>query len=89
MTVLRGYTFTLWTSPQAAESAMARSAPHRAGIERVRVRFGHRAFTSIWVPHRLNRQMADCRCGRQVWFEAGTTTPVCACGATVAVASYI
>jgi steroid delta-isomerase-like uncharacterized protein len=87
---LRGHTLTLWTSPEAAESALARSAPHRAGIERVHAGLGHRGFTSIWVPHRLNPQNANCpSCGRQVWFEAGTTAPRCACGAEVVVASYI
>jgi len=87
---LRGHTLTLWTGPGAAESALARSAAHRAGIERVHAGLGHRGFTSIWVPHRLNPQMASCpSCGRQVWFEAGTLDPRCACGAQVAVASYI
>jgi hypothetical protein len=87
---LRGHTLTLRTSPEAAESAMARSIPHRAAVERAINGFGRRGYTSIWVPHRLNRQKATCpSCGESVWFDAGTASPRCTCGGAITVASYI
>jgi steroid delta-isomerase-like uncharacterized protein len=86
----RMHTVTAWTSPAAAEAAMARNAPHREAVARVR-RDGilPRGFTSIWVPYRLNQQMADCpACGVKVWFDA-EANPRCSCGAEINVASYL
>ena len=85
----RMHTVTAWTSPEAAEAGMARNAPHREAVQRVR-RDGilPRGFTSVWVPYRLNQQMADCpTCGLKVWFDPGAT-PRCGCGAEIPVASY-
>lgn len=89
---LRGHTLTAWTSAGAAESAIARSAAHREGVERVRTGgLGMHGFTSIWTPYRLNQQFAICAsCGTRCWIEAGTATPACdACGAEVGVSSYL
>ncbi|MBC3192909.1 nuclear transport factor 2 family protein [Pseudonocardia sp. C8] len=86
----RMHTVTAWTSPEAAASAMARSAGHREAVARVR-RDGllPRGFTSIWVPHRLNQQQTDCpACGTKVWFDPGAA-PRCDCGAELTVGSYL
>lgn len=88
----RGHTLTAWTSAEAAESAIARSGAHRDGVERVRTGgLGMRGFTSIWTPHRLNQQFAQCpACGARCWVDAATASTSCtACGAGVDVVSYL
>lgn len=88
---LRGHTMTAWTSPEAAESAIARAAPHRAGMDRVRSGgLGLRTFTSFWVARRLNPQFANCPgCGARVEIPTGAEAADCRCGTPVAVSSYI
>lgn len=88
----RGHTLTAWTSPEAAESAMARSARHRDAVERVRTGgLGTRGFTSIWMPYRLNQQFVGCtRCGAKCWLDAGSATSSCpGCGTELGPASYL
>ena len=87
----RNVTLTAWTSPEAADAAIARNARHTAAIDRVFTdRFGKRGFTSIWQPYRLNAQFAACEsCGAYVQLPAGDATADCACGETVTVAPYI
>jgi steroid delta-isomerase-like uncharacterized protein len=86
----RGHTLSAWTSPEAAESAMARSGPHRAAVERAGSGLGRQGFTSIWAPHRLNHQRAVCpTCHVPVDIEAGAAAAVCSCGAELGVTSYL
>ena len=77
----RNTTMTLWTSPEAAEVALARNTPHTDARGRVeRDRFGVRGFTSFWKPFRTNPQFVECGCGRHVPFVDGPTA-TCECGA--------
>ena len=57
----RGHTFTAWTTPEAAERAIAGNRAHPEARERfLRGPLGRRGFTSIWVPRRLNPQHVRC-----------------------------
>lgn len=85
----RNTTLTLWTSPEAAAGALARSAPHRDGVARMATGFGARAFTSIWQPYRLNAQLVTCTCGRSVPVADQATSAACACGSEVQVQPYV
>jgi steroid delta-isomerase-like uncharacterized protein len=87
---LRGHTVTLWRSTQAAEAAIGRSRAHRDGVDRVRSRgLGTRVFSSIWIPHRLNNQLARCPdCSATVDIPGGATAR-CACGREATISSYI
>lgn len=71
-------TLTMWTSPEAAEAAVARARPHREAMARVeRDEFGRRGFTSLWQPYRLNEQRSRCTaCGS--WTVVAES---CTCGA--------
>lgn len=71
-------TVTAWTSPEAAEAAMARARPHQEAMARVeRDGFGQRGFTSFWQPYRVNEQRSRCtECG--AWTAVGAA---CSCGA--------
>ena len=86
-------TFTLWTSPEAAEAALARNAPHNRAMDE---HWQHGAygglagFTSIWQPYRLNNQFATCaQCAAYVRIRPGDSTAACDCGGAVEVASYL
>ena len=70
----RGHTFTAWTTPEAAERAIARNRAHTGARERfLRGPLGRRGFTSIWVPHRLNPQHLRCPgCGDRHAIAPGT-----------------
>ena len=70
-------TFALWTSPEAAEAAIARARPHQEAMSRVQHQgFGRRGFTSFWQPYRLNEQRSRCAaCGS--WSEVAEP---CSCG---------
>jgi predicted ester cyclase len=87
----RNLTLTAWTSPEAAEAALARNAPHAAAMGRfLQERFGTRGFTSIWQPYRLNSQFASCpACGAYVSITAGDSTAGCACGREVDTVPYL
>lgn len=86
----RGHTFTAWTTPQAAEKAVAGNRAHREA----RARFlhgplGRRGFTSIWVPRRLNPQHVRCSgCGTRHVLRGGETASRCRCGRPAGVVSY-
>jgi predicted ester cyclase len=85
----RNATLTLWTSPEAAESALARSRPHEEAAEQVRAGgFAARGFTSFWAPHRLNAQFARCECGALVELGPEDAT-ACACGELLTPTPYI
>lgn len=70
-------TIAMWTSPEAAEAAVARARPHQEAMARVeRDRFGQRGFTSFWQPHRMNEQRSRCSaCGS--WTAVAAP---CSCG---------
>ncbi|MDQ1704864.1 MAG: hypothetical protein QOF18_1230 [Frankiaceae bacterium] len=87
----RNLTLTAWTSPEAAEAALARNAPHTAAMDRVLSEgFGARGFTSIWQPFRLNSQFATCPdCLAYVSLAPAVATATCGCGAEVTVAPYL
>jgi predicted ester cyclase len=54
----RGHTLTAWTTPQAAEAAIGRMALHREAMERfLKQGLGVNAFTSFWIPYRMNNQL--------------------------------
>ena len=80
-----------WTSPQAAEAALARSAPHRDGINRVmQGGLGMRGFTSIWQPYRLNPQFARCAdCSTYTPIPNGARSATCECGAEISPVAYL
>lgn len=71
-------TLTMWTSPEAAEAAVARARPHQEAMARVEHdAFGRRGFTSLWQPYRLNEQRSRCQaCG--AWT---VVAELCTCGA--------
>jgi predicted ester cyclase len=87
----RNVTLTLWTSPEAAEAALARNAPHNAAMDRLwQHGLGTRGFTSIWQPFRVNNQFAGCSaCARYVAIVPGEQSATCECGGTVEVTSYL
>jgi hypothetical protein len=88
----RGHTLTAWTSPQAAEAAIARCIPHRQAMERIFTGgLATRGFTSLWVPYRLNDQLARCpACKRLLRIPTTAKTSPCPCGAgEVHLSSYI
>lgn len=87
----RNYTFTAWTSPEAAEASLARTSAHNQAMARVYSEgFGGRGWTSMWQPHRLNKQFARCDgCARYVEFAHGATTATCECGAEMTAVPYL
>jgi len=87
----RHMTFTMWTSPEAAEAALARNGPHNAAVSRLwEGDLGRGGFTSIWAPHRVNSQFGSCPdCARYVAIPSGESSAACECGATVEVSSYL
>lgn len=87
----RGHTLTAWTTPEAAEAAIARAVPHRDAMDRfMRHGLGARAFTSLWIPYRLNDQLGTCpSCGHRVSIASGAQSAHCECGGQVTVTSYI
>jgi hypothetical protein len=87
----RNLTLTAWTSPEAAEAALARNAPHTAAMDRVlREGFAVRGFTSIWQPFRLNSQFASCPgCHAYVPFPVDAPAATCECGTEVATEPYL
>jgi predicted ester cyclase len=87
----RHVTLTAWTSPEAAESTLARNAAHTEAMSRVTDDgYGARGFTSIWQPYRLNAQFASCPgCSRYVSLPPDATTATCECGGTVEATPYI
>jgi hypothetical protein len=87
----RGTTLTAWTSPEAAESAIARNRPHQEAMgQMLGGDLGAAGFTSIWSPHRLNRQIAACAsCGRKLFIEGGASTAKCDCGTEVSIGPYL
>jgi predicted ester cyclase len=87
----RNVTLTAWTSPEAAEAALARNAPHTEAMDRVtKDRFAVRGFTSIWQPYRLNHQFATCGdCHAYVSLPLDATEAVCECGASAATEPYL
>ncbi len=86
----RGHTISAWTTPSAAEAALARSRSHRAARDRfLRGSLGERGFTSVWVPHRLNPQHLRCPgCGLRHAVRPGVIGVRCRCGAEPGVVSY-
>jgi len=87
----RFVTFTQWKSPEAAEAALARNAPHDDAMKRYwDGALGHRGFTSIWQPYKVNPQWAACpECSAYVRIDAGQPTVACECGGTVEVSTYL
>jgi predicted ester cyclase len=87
----RHVTLTLWTSPEAAEAALARNAPHNAAMSRMwEGGLARGGFTSIWAPHRVNAQFSSCPdCARYVAIPAGDAGATCECGGAVEVTSYL
>ncbi|PVZ05002.1 hypothetical protein [Actinomycetospora cinnamomea] len=86
----RGHTFTAWTSPGAAERAVAGNRPHAEARRRfLHGTLGRRGFTSLWVPHRLNPQHVRCPdCGDRHAIRPGNEAPRCHCGAALGLAPY-
>lgn len=86
----RGHTFTAWTTPEAAERAVARNRAHAEARERfLHGPLGPRGFTSIWVPRRLNPQHVRCPgCGERHAVRPGATALRCSCGTVPVLASY-
>ena len=85
----RNLTLTAWTSPAAAEAAVARNAPHTAAQQRVtQDGFGARGFTSFWQPYRVNEQFVQCGCGAYVPL-GGQATATCDCGTQHAASPYV
>jgi steroid delta-isomerase-like uncharacterized protein len=84
-------TIAMWTSPQAAEAAIARNTPHSSAMQRVqREGFGSRGFTSFWQPYRINEQHVRCTaCGEWPAIEAGADAVVCSCGERFEVTPYL
>ena len=87
----RNLTLTAWTSPEAAEAALARLPAHTEAMGRVMQEgFGKQGFTSIWKPHRVNSQYARCPdCNAYPAIPAGETRTTCDCGAQVEVVPYL
>lgn len=88
----RGHTLAAWTSAQAAEAAIARCKPHHQAMDQVFTgELAGRLFTSVWVPYRLNDQLARCpACAHLVRIPTGAKTASCQCGAgRVQLSSYI
>jgi predicted ester cyclase len=87
----RHATLTFWTSPEAAAAALARNRPHDEAMSRMwQDGLGHRGFTSIWQPYKVNQQFGSCTdCSAYVPIPAGAATVACECGGEVAVASYV
>ena len=87
----RHMTFTMWTSPEAAEAALARNRPHEEAMSRMwEGGVGGGGFTSIWAPYRINSQFTTCPdCARYIAIPSGEPTGVCECGGTVEVTSYL
>ena len=87
----RHMTFTLWTSPEAAEAALSRNGPHNQAMSRLwDGGLGRGGFTSIWAPYRINTQFDSCpNCARYVAIPNGAATATCECGGTVEVGSYL
>jgi len=87
----RHVTFTMWTSPEAAEAALARNRPHQEAMDRLwEGSLGRGCFTSIWAPYRINTQFGSCPdCARYVSIPSGAGTGVCECGGSVEVTSYL
>jgi steroid delta-isomerase-like uncharacterized protein len=84
----RNTTLALWTSPQAAEAAIARAAPHEEARRRMQGGFGRRGYTTFWQPYRLNDQFVRCACGQDVSFATGASV-TCACGAAHEAVAYL
>jgi len=86
-------TMTMWTSPEAAEAALARNAPHNRAMRdhwESGAYGGTAGFTSIWQPYRLNDQFGTCGdCSAYVRVTPGEASAVCSCGGTVEVTSYL
>jgi predicted ester cyclase len=87
----RHVTLTLWTSPEAAEAALARNSPHNEAMSRMWAGgLASGGFTSNWAPHRVNAQFSSCPdCARYVAIAAGDAGATCECGGTVEVTSYL
>jgi predicted ester cyclase len=87
----RHVTFTLWTSPGAAEAALGRNSAHNEAMSRLWAGgLARGGFTSIWAPHRINTQFGSCpECARYISIAPGDATGMCECGGTVAVTSYL
>lgn len=75
-----GYTVSGWTSPDAAEEIMRQEA-HKAAVHAFfSDGLGSSAWTSVWVPARLNTLWVRCSsCGTIADAGGGT----CSCGATL------
>jgi predicted ester cyclase len=87
----RHMTLTLWTSPEAAEAALARNGPHNEAMSRLwSGELARGGFTSIWAPYRVNAQFTSCPdCARYVAVAPGEQSGGCECGGTVEVGSYL
>jgi heme-degrading monooxygenase HmoA len=84
----RNTTLAVWTSPAAAEAAIARATPHEEARQRMNSGYGRRGYTSFWQPYRLNAQFARCECGGEVEM-AGGPSGTCTCGAVVEAQPYL
>jgi hypothetical protein len=87
----RGHTLTAWSSPEAAESALSTVPAHRAAMrDFLGGTIATRGFTSLWVPHRINRQWGRCpECGTRTAIATGLESVTCECGGEVAVTPYL
>jgi predicted ester cyclase len=87
----RQATMTFWTSPEAAVAALSRNGPHNDAMSRLwQDGLGHRGFTSIWQPYKVNTQFAACAgCGAYVPIPSGEPSAACECGGQVEIASYV
>lgn len=82
-------TLTAWTSPQAAEAAVARATPHEQARKHVEGGgFGKQGWTSFWQPYRLNPQFVRCACGEGASFADGPTA-TCVCGQVLQARPYL
>jgi steroid delta-isomerase-like uncharacterized protein len=76
-----GITVSAWEKPQNTIQLM-RGGTHSKAMKRFWEDLGYAAFTSVWVPHRINPFWVRCTaCKKMADYEGGNG--VCACGETL------
>jgi steroid delta-isomerase-like uncharacterized protein len=76
-----GITVSAWEKQENTKQLM-RGGAHSKALKRFWEDLGYAAFTSVWVPHHINRFWVRCTaCGKMADYEGGKG--VCACGETL------